>query len=166
MLLELHRCLFNRQCSPSLWYRWQFSASNTLLIECLVLLLRQTTGHMDMPRVQQQQIQPQSNHRTLTGIVLLSTLLTRVTVALYSSGATLALSPCWNSTSNLLLRPNTVMCPTPRITTDSGVTWTCSLEARDPCSSSWRFSSKIASKFAIHSTFLEKFYVKDRKSVV
>lgn len=56
----------------------------------LTLLLRQTTGHIDMPRVQQQQRQPQSNQRTLTGIVLLSTLLTLVTVALYSSGATCA----------------------------------------------------------------------------
>ena len=54
----------------------------------LTLLLRQTTGHMDIPSVQQQQIQPQSNQRTLTGIVLLSTLFTLVTVALYSSGAT------------------------------------------------------------------------------
>jgi len=51
-------------------------------------LFRQTTGHMDMPRVQQQQIQPQSNQRTFTGIVLLRTLLTLITVALYSSGAT------------------------------------------------------------------------------
>ena len=41
-----------------------------------------------MPRVQQQQIQPQSNQRTFTGIVLLRTLLTLITVALYSSGAT------------------------------------------------------------------------------
>lgn len=54
----------------------------------LTLLLRQTTGHIDMPRVQQQQMQPQSNQRTLTGIVLQRTLLTLVTVALYSSGAT------------------------------------------------------------------------------
>ena len=54
----------------------------------LTLLLRQTTGHIDIPSVQQQQIQPQSNQRTLTGIVLLSTLFTLVTVALYSSGAT------------------------------------------------------------------------------
>lgn len=106
MLLELHRCLFNRQWSPSLWYKWLFSASNTLFIECLVLLLRQTTGHMDIPKVQQQHMHPQSNQRTLTGIVLLSTLLTLVTVALYSSGATLALRACWNSTSNLLLSPN------------------------------------------------------------
>lgn len=59
-----------------------------LMFSLLTLLLRQTTGHMDIPSVQQQQIQPQSNQRTLTGIVLLSTLLTRVTVALYSSGAT------------------------------------------------------------------------------
>ena len=51
-------------------------------------MFRQTTGHMDMPRVQQQQIQPQSNQRTFTGIVLLRTLFTLITVALYSSGAT------------------------------------------------------------------------------
>lgn len=69
-----------------IWKSWW---QRLLLYSCtLTLLLRHTTGHMDMPRVQQQQMQPQSNQRILTGIVLLRTLLTRVTVALNSSGAT------------------------------------------------------------------------------
>ena len=61
----------------------------------LTLLLRQTTGHIDIPSVQQQQMHPQSNQRTLTGMVLLSTLLTLVTVALYSSGATCIQEKNW-----------------------------------------------------------------------
>lgn len=72
--------------SHVIWKSWW---QRLLLYSCtLTLLLRHTTGHMDMPRVQQQQMQPQSNQRILTGIVLLRTLLTRVTVALNSSGAT------------------------------------------------------------------------------
>ena len=57
-------------------------------IEKLTRLLRQTTGHSEQPNVQQQHIHPQNNHLTLTGRVFLSTLFRRVTVALYSSGAT------------------------------------------------------------------------------
>ena len=33
----------------------------------LTRLLRQTTGHNEQPRVQQQHIQPQNNHLTFTG---------------------------------------------------------------------------------------------------
>ena len=47
----------------------------------LTLLLRQTTGHMEQPRVQQQQRQPNSSQRTLTGRALRSVTFTRVTVA-------------------------------------------------------------------------------------
>lgn len=56
----------------------------------LTLLERQMTGHMEQPRVQQQQRQPQKSQRTLTGRVLRRVTLTRVMVALYSSGATRA----------------------------------------------------------------------------
>ena len=52
------------------------------------LLLRQITGHMEHPNVQQQQIQPQNNHLTFMGRVFLRTPLMRHIVALYSSGAT------------------------------------------------------------------------------
>ena len=47
----------------------------------LTLLLRQTTGHMEQPRVQQQQRQPNNSQRTLTGRAFLRVTLTRVTVA-------------------------------------------------------------------------------------
>ena len=47
----------------------------------LTLLLRQTTGHMEQPRVQQQQRHPNRSHRTLTGRAFLRVTLTRVTVA-------------------------------------------------------------------------------------
>lgn len=63
------------------------------------------TGHKEQPKVQQQQTQPQNSHFTLTGRVFLRTLFTRITVALYSSGATRETRPFGNSASNLLLRP-------------------------------------------------------------
>ncbi len=44
-------------------------------------LLRQTTGHMEHPRLQQQQRNPNRSQRTLTGSAFLSVTLTRVTVA-------------------------------------------------------------------------------------
>lgn len=64
------------------------------------------TGHNEQPSVQQQHTQPQNNHLTFTGIVFFSTLFTRDTVALYSSGATRDTRPFGNSKSNLLLNPN------------------------------------------------------------
>ena len=47
----------------------------------LTRLLRQTTGHMEQPRLQQQQRNPNSSQRTLTGSAFLRVTLTRVTVA-------------------------------------------------------------------------------------
>ena len=47
----------------------------------LTRLLRQTTGHMEQPRLQQQQRKPNSSQRTLTGSAFLRVTLTRVTVA-------------------------------------------------------------------------------------
>ena len=96
-LSHLCRASFHR--SPSLLYRWQFSQSNCFSSWCrvwgglikawltdyagliLTLLLRHTTGHMEQPRVQQQQRQPNNNQRTLTGRAFLRVTLTRVTVA-------------------------------------------------------------------------------------
>ena len=49
--------------------------------ELLTLLLRQTTGHMEQPRLQQQQRNPNSSQRTLTGSAFLRVTFTRVTVA-------------------------------------------------------------------------------------
>lgn len=54
----------------------------------LTLLLRQITGHILQPNVQQQQRQPQSSQRTLTGRFFLRQLLTLLMLALNSSGAT------------------------------------------------------------------------------
>lgn len=54
----------------------------------LTLLLRQITGHILQPSVQQQQRQPQSSQRTLTGRFFLRQLLTLLMLALNSSGAT------------------------------------------------------------------------------
>ena len=94
-----HLCRASFQRSPSLLYRWQFSQSNcfsswwrvwagiTMITDWLTervwltLLLRQTTGHMEQPRVQQQHRHPNNSQRTLTGRAFLSVTLTRVTVA-------------------------------------------------------------------------------------
>lgn len=54
----------------------------------LTLLLRQITGHILQPKVQQQQRHPHSSHRTLTGRFFLRQLLTLLMLALNSSGAT------------------------------------------------------------------------------
>lgn len=54
----------------------------------LTLLLRQITGHILQPKVQQQQRQPHRSHRTLTGRFFLRQLLTLLMLALNSSGAT------------------------------------------------------------------------------
>ena len=84
-----------------------FSKSlNMRKIDLLTLLLKHITGHNEHPRVQQQQTQPQNSHLTFTGSVFLRTLLTRITVALNSSGATRDTNPFGNSDSNRLLRPN------------------------------------------------------------
>lgn len=80
------------------------------------------TGQREQPKVQQQQRHPQNSHLTLTGRVFLRTLFILVIVALYSSGATLADRAAGNSVSNLLLKPNTVILPAPRMTTGSGRT--------------------------------------------
>lgn len=74
----------------------------------LTLLLRQITGHILQPNVQQQQRQPQSSQRTLTGRFFLRQLLTLLMLALNSSGATFPVKEEGNSDSNLLLSPNTV----------------------------------------------------------
>jgi len=115
------RCLASFHLSPSLLYRWQFSQSSCFSSWCLVLLLRQTTGHIEQPNVQQQQRHPHSSQRTLTGSVLRRVTFTRVTVALNSSGATLEWRRLGNSVSNLFESPKTVMFPAPLITTGSGV---------------------------------------------
>merc|ERR1711862_779373 len=99
MRLLSHRCLASFHLSPSLLYRWQFSQSSCFSSWCLVLLLRQTTGHMEQPRLQQQQRNPNSSQRTLTGSAFLRVTFTRVTVALNSSGATLECSEVGNSVS-------------------------------------------------------------------
>ena len=58
------------------------------------------TGHIEQPRVQQQQRHPQNSHLTLMGKFFLREPLTRAIVALNSSGATLACSDGGNSVSN------------------------------------------------------------------
>jgi hypothetical protein len=45
-------------------------------------------GHMEQPRVQQQQMQPQNSHLAFTGSVFFKTLLILCILALNSSGAT------------------------------------------------------------------------------
>ena len=67
------------------------------------------TGHIEHPRVQQQQRQPQKSHLTFTGSVLRRVELTRVIVALYSSGATRACSEGGNSPSKRFDSPNLKM---------------------------------------------------------
>lgn len=54
----------------------------------LTRLLRQITGHIEQPKVQQQQMQPQKSHFTFIGRVFFNTLFIRSIVALNSSGAT------------------------------------------------------------------------------
>lgn len=120
ILLLSHRCLDNFQCKPNLWYKWLFSQSNTFSIEWRVLLLRQTTGQREQPRVQQQHIQPHRSHFTFTGSAFFRVLLMRNIVSLNSSGATFPVSEVGNSTSNLLLRPNIVTFPAPLIMIGSG----------------------------------------------
>ena len=56
----------------------------------LTLLDKQITGHIEHPRVQQQHKHPQKSHLTLIGKFFRKVTLTRVTVALNSSGATRA----------------------------------------------------------------------------
>jgi len=51
-------------------------------------LLRQMTGHIEQPSVQQQHKQPQTSHFMLSGNVLRNTLLIRFIDAANSSGAT------------------------------------------------------------------------------
>ena len=72
----------------------------------LTLLDRQMTGHIEHPKVQQQHRQPQNSQRTLTGRFFRKVTLTRVTVALNSSGATRACNPEGNSVSKRLDKPN------------------------------------------------------------
>jgi len=63
------------------------------------------TGHIEHPRVQQQQRHPQNNHRTLTGKFFLSVAFTLLSVALNSSGATRACNADGNSLSNRFDNP-------------------------------------------------------------
>lgn len=65
----------------------------------LTRLLKQTTGHNEHPKVQQQQTHPQNNHFALTGNVFLSTEFILPMVAAYSSGATRDTRPFGNSVS-------------------------------------------------------------------
>ena len=74
--------------------------------EIRTLLDKQMTGHIEHPKVQQQQRQPQKSQRTLTGRFFRRVTLTLVTVALNSSGATRACNPEGNSVSNRLDNPN------------------------------------------------------------
>lgn len=68
-------------------------------------MLKHITGHSEHPSVQQQQIQPQNNHLTLSGSVFFRTLFIRPIVALNSSGATRDTKPAGNSELKRLLRP-------------------------------------------------------------
>jgi len=120
MLLESLRCFFSFQLIPSLLYKCVFSQSSVLSMARTVFLLRQTTGHKEQPSVQQQNMHPQNNHRTFTGILFRSMLLIRTMVSLNSSGATFPTNCDGNDASNRLLRPNTVMWPHPLIITGSG----------------------------------------------
>lgn len=106
MLFVSHFLLLSLQCKHSLWYNLLFSHSNNFSIDLRVLLLRQITGHILQPKVQQQQRHPQSSHRTLTGRFFLRQLLTLLILALNSSGATFPVKDEGNSASNLLLSPN------------------------------------------------------------
>lgn len=65
-----------------------FSKICMIEVDCLTLLLRHITGQREQPSVQQQQMQPQNNHLTLTGRALRNTLFIRKIVARNSSGAT------------------------------------------------------------------------------
>lgn len=69
-------------------------------------MLRHITGHNEQPNVQQQHIQPQNNHLTLTGNVFFNILFILDNVSVNSSGATRDTSPLGNSELNLLLKPN------------------------------------------------------------
>jgi len=120
MSVESQRWRANFQCNPSLWYKWEFSQSSNFSSWWRVLLDKHITGHIEHPSVQQQQRQPQKSHLTLMGKFLRSVTLTRVTVALNSSGATRACSPEGNSVSKRLDKPNTVMFPAPLTTIGSG----------------------------------------------
>lgn len=120
MLLLSHFLLLSFQCRPSLWYNRLFSHSNNFWIDLLVLLLRQITGHRLQPTVQQQHRQPHKSHFTLTGKFFFKQAFTLLMLVLNSSGATFPVRTEGNSLSNLLLNPNTVMCPAPRIITGSG----------------------------------------------
>lgn len=75
-------------------------------VDALTLFDKHITGHMEHPRVQQQQRQPQKSHRTLTGKDLRKVTLIRVMVALNSSGATRACRAGGNSVSKRLDSPN------------------------------------------------------------
>ena len=126
MSVESQRCLANFQCKPNLWYKWEFSQSSNFsswwrfwkakminlgkkerkIFLVLTLLDRQMTGHIEHPKVQQQHRQPQNSQRTLIGRFFRNVWLTRVTVALNSSGATRACNPEGNSVSKRLDKPN------------------------------------------------------------
>jgi len=74
----------------SLWMQTTTSTWKLLghSVELLTRLLRQITGHMEQPRVQQQHRQPQTSHFMFSGNVFRNTLLIRFMDAVNSSGAT------------------------------------------------------------------------------
>ena len=72
------------------------------------LLFRKTTGHIDMPMVQQQHIQPHNNHLKFIGKLRPNTLFILIKVDSNSSGASFPVNPEGKSVSNLLLIPNLV----------------------------------------------------------
>ena len=76
------------------------------MLSLRTLLERHITGHMEHPSVQQQHKQPQKSQRTLIGRFFLNVTLTLVTVALNSSGATLACNADGNSVSKRFESPN------------------------------------------------------------
>ena len=92
--------IINSVCSskiPAHFYR---------IAKGLTLLERHITGHMEHPKVQQQHRHPQKSQRTFTGRFFLRVTLTLVTVALNSSGATLACNADGNSVSKRFESPN------------------------------------------------------------
>jgi len=69
-------------------------------------LFKKTTGHIDIPMVQQQQRHPHNNHLRFNGKLLPRTLLIFVKVESNSSGASFPVKPDGKFVSNLLVIPN------------------------------------------------------------
>jgi len=75
---------------PADTYFTRYSLKHIKHGTCILLtrLFKHTTGQSEQPNVQQQHIQPHSNHFTFTGKAFFKVLLIRNTVSLNSSGAT------------------------------------------------------------------------------